>query len=105
MLLERTLMLFACPNEMSNLGPDKFVLNGTKCRQARMKVARHGAAAECRVGKRDDLSPALSRTQIISFLLFLAISLAVCLWVAILRTRLSPRSTPKWRRLSRCRYM
>src|SRR5881227_3564662 len=60
MLLERRLMLFACPNEMSNLGPDKFVLNGTKCRQARMKIARHGAAAECRVGKRDDLSPALA---------------------------------------------
>src|SRR2546421_5888506 len=31
-----------------------------KCRQARMKIARHGAAAECRVGKRDDLSPALA---------------------------------------------
>src|SRR5436305_12670664 len=60
MLLQRRHMLFACPNEMSNLGPDKFVLNGTKCRQARMKIARHGAAAECRVGKRDDLSPALA---------------------------------------------
>src|SRR5437763_16296837 len=31
-----------------------------KCRQARMKIARHGAAAECRVGKKDDLSPALA---------------------------------------------
>ena len=27
-----------------------------------MKIARHGAAAECRVGKRDHLSPAFSGT-------------------------------------------
>ena len=31
-----------------------------KCRQARMKIARHGAVAECRVWGKDDLSPALA---------------------------------------------
>src|SRR5205085_801235 len=48
------------PTTMLNSGKQFSVDSVAKCRQARMKVARHGAAAECRVGKRVDLSPALA---------------------------------------------
>src|SRR5437762_2272265 len=51
---------FACSTRMSVQAGQMWSNGIAKCRQARMKIARHGAAAECRIGKGDDLSPALA---------------------------------------------
>src|SRR5205807_4755618 len=58
--LVKRMGLSICLPRQCLIGRQFHVGGVAKCRQARMKIARHGAAAECRVGKRDDLSPALA---------------------------------------------
>src|SRR5205823_13011767 len=60
-LVKRKGLSICWPRQCLILIGRQFRVGGmAKCRQARMKIARHGAAAECRVGKKDDLSPALA---------------------------------------------